>query len=85
MRGKTARRLRKWTAMNMKKGATLAYQPLKPSRVFGAPIPGINGRPSALFLGQVVMANCLRRAYQETKKAWKYAPHTMRNLPWQIK
>ena len=85
MRGKTARRLRKFIkVVHRSASLTTMYEKPEPRTVYNTPIP-LPISKTAAFLGQLKMKWCHRKAYQEAKKAWKMSPHIARELPWSIK
>lgn len=82
MRGKTARRLRRFARSLVSKGTLdVVYNQLRPTWVYDTPVP-LPISKKALFTGQVEMiTNCTRYVYQDAKKRFKKAPHTERVFP----
>ena len=76
MRGSKARKLRQYTRQQCGlRMPQVDYQPLNPHRVFQGPL---SVGPSALFLGHVVMGDCVRKRYQQAKRMYLNAPSPLR-------
>lgn len=87
MRGSKAKKIRRFAEMTSRKvnmnrtflTQPVVYKTLKPVRIFARPPFQIR---SAVFLGQVKMAdNCVRAIYQNMKKRYRLANQFERRMP----